>query len=221
MYLHCLGNVQSQVFLHRFFKLDGTAQGIPVCVLYAEKRKKRFDWYKNTVGNYVQIAALLECTMLEKTRLYVIGFHCTEAGVRASSTYPLPRIKYLITRNQPNMSCDSIDSIAEPVAVIPSSMRSSSYFELNLKNRSQETFCIIPLGFIYRDDWEESNNVQLTMFRSNLLTKFRLREYYNASNAQKNIEFQTIMHLIRNIGNAGGQVYSDEESIEEVIEMKR
>jgi len=207
--------------LHRFFKLDGTAQGIPVCVLYAEKGIRRFDWYKNANGDYVQIAALIECTILEETRLYVIGFHCTETGVRASSTYPLPRVKYLMTKNRPHMSCDIIDSIAEPVAVIPSSMRSSSYFKLNLQKRSLETFCIIPVGFIYRDDWEESENVQLTIFRSNLLTKLGLREYYNASDTQKNRNFETIMNKIRNIGMSGGQVYSDEEIIEEVIEMKR
>lgn len=209
--------------MHRYFKLDGTAQGLPVCVLYADKGRKRFDWFKNGNGVYVQIAALIECTILEKTRLYVIGFHCTEAGVRASSTYPLPRIKYLMsgTKNLPHMSCDDIDSISEPVAVIPSSMRSSSYFELNLQKRRLETFCIIPVGFIYRDDWDEIENEQLNMFRYNLLSKFNLREYYSASETQKSRMFESINYRIRTIGNAGGQVYSDEEVIEEVIEMKR
>ena len=171
----------------------------------------------------MQIAALVECTILEETRLFIIGFHCTETGVRASSSYPLPRIKYLMTgsRYLPHMSCDSIDSIAEPVAVIPSSMRSSSYFEVNLQKRSLETFCVIPVGFIFRDDWDETENEELNLFRNKLLTKFGLREYFNASDTQKNRDFETIMHRIRNIGNAGGQVYSDDEIIEEVIEQKR
>jgi hypothetical protein len=45
-------NVGSHVFLHRYFKLDGTAQGLPVCVLYADSLKNRFDWYKNSNGQY-------------------------------------------------------------------------------------------------------------------------------------------------------------------------
>ena len=70
------------------------------------------------------------------------------------------------------MSCDEIDSISEPVIVIPSSMQSTSYFEKNLQKRHFETFCVIPAGFIYRDDWEESENKQLNLFRNNLLTIF-------------------------------------------------
>ena len=203
--------------------MDGRAQGLPVCVLYADMKKNRFDWYKNGNGQYVQIAALVECTIGDISRLYVIGFHCTEVGVKASSTYPLPRIKYLMSasRNLPHMSCDEIDSISEPVAVIPSSMRSTSYFELNLHKRKQETFCVIPVGFIYRDDWEESENVQLILFRHNLLTKFNLRNFYNATVKEKNKMFLSINNRIKRVGTTAGQVYNDEEIIEEVIEMKR
>jgi hypothetical protein len=124
----------------------------------------------------VQIAALIECTFWDEIKLYVIGFHCTEAGVKASSTYPLPKIRYLlsVTRNLPHMSCDDIDSISEPVIVIPSSMQSTSYFEKKLQKRQFETFCVIPAGFIYREDWEESENKQLNLFRNNLLTIFSL-----------------------------------------------
>ena len=125
------------------------------------------------------------------------------------------------TKNLPHMSCDEIDSISEPVAVIPSSMRASSYFECNLQKRKLETFCIIPVGFIFRDDWDESENEQLNLFRNNLISNFNLREYYNASNNQKNRMFESINNRIRTIGNAGGQVHSDEEIMEEVIEMKR
>ena len=203
--------------MHRYFKLDGTAQGLPVCVLYADSLKNRFDWYKNSNGQYVQIAALIECTILEESKLYVIGFHCTEDGVKASSTYPLPRIKYLMSasRNLPYMSCDEIDSISEPVAVIPSSMRSSSYFEPNLQKRRNEAFCVIPVGFIYRDDWDEIENEQLHLFRNNLLTKFNLRSYHNSNKMQKNKFFETVYTRIRSIGNSG----FDEEIIEEVFKI--
>ena len=204
--------------------MDGTAQGLPVCVLYADLVKKRFDWYKNSNGVYVQIAALIECTIGDKSRLYVIGFHCTEAGVKATSTYPLPKIKYLITgtRNLPHMSCDEIDSISEPVAVIPSSMRCSSYFVQNILSRRLETFCIIPVGFIYRDDWDEIENEQLNLFRLNLLKKFNLLSYYNANENQKYRLFESVNNQIQRIGGfTGGTAYSDEEVIEEVIEMKR
>ena len=107
------------------------------------------------------------------------------------------------------------------MAVIPSSMRSTSYFELNLQKRKQETFCVIPVGFIYRDDWEESENVQLILFRHNLLTKFNLRNFYNATVKEKNQMFLLINNRIKRVGTTAGQVYNDEEIIEEVIEMKR
>ena len=209
--------------MHRFFKLDGSNQGLPVCVFYADFLKKRFDWFKDSNGDYVQIAALIECTYIEEgTRLYVIGFNCTESGVK--TTYPLPRIKYRMTIGKnilPYMSCNEIDSITEPVAVFPSSLESSSYFESNLHKRRNETFCVIPVGFIYRDNWDETENTQLILFRNNLLTNFNLRTYYNATENQKNKMFEQINDRIRSIGLNRGQVFEDEEIIEEVIEMIR
>jgi len=82
-------------------------------------------------------------------------------------------------------------------------------------------FAYIPDGFLYRDDWDESENEQLNMFRNNLFSKFNLREYYNGSEYQKKKMFEALNYRIRSVGIAGGQVYSDEEVIEEVIEMKR
>ena len=77
------------------------------------------------------------------------------------------------------------------------------------------------MGFIYRDDWEESENVQLILFRHNLLTKFNLRNFYNATVKEKNQMFLLINNRIKRVGTTAGQRYNDEEIIEEVIEMKR
>ena len=208
--------------MHKYFKLDGSTQGLPVCTLYANRVKNRFDWFKNANNVYVQIGALVEYTNKEATRLFVVGFHCTENGVKASSSYPLPKIRYLITvySKLPHMSCDSVDCIAEPVAVIPSSLRITSYFVKNIDKRAEETFCIIPAGFVYRDDWEDSNNEQLSIFKDRLLNKFSLREYYKESPKNMSSRFHQIMDIIRNIG-ATGDPTTDEEVIEEVRELQR
>ena len=100
-------------------------------------------------------------------------------------------------------------------------MRCSSYFVQNILSRRLETFCIIPVGFIYRDDWDEIENEQLNLFRLNLLKKFNLQSYYNANENQKYRLFESINNQIQRIGFTGGKEYSDEEVIEEVIEMKR
>jgi hypothetical protein len=84
-----------------------------------------------------------------------------------------------------------------------------------------ETFCIIPVGFIYRDDWEEIENEQLNLFRTNLLKKFNLLSYYNATDNQKYRLFESINNHIQKIGFTDSTAYSDAEVIEEVIEMKR
>lgn len=209
--------------LHKYFKFDGSTQGLPVCYLYANRKKNRFDWYLNTRNTYVQIGALVECTIYEETKLYVIGYCCTENGVKASSSYPLPRIKYLMTgsKNLPHMTCDTVDSISEPVAVIPTSLRLSSYFVKNTAGRAQEIFCVIPVGFLFRDDWGDSKNDQLTRFHERLLTKFHLREYFNDSQNSKNIKFTKLIDIMKNIGKKNQTGYRDEDVIEEVIELRR
>jgi hypothetical protein len=186
-------------------------------------KKNRFDWVKNANNSYVQIGALVECTIFEQTKLYVIGFCCTENGVKASSSYPLPRIKYLMTGNKylPHMTCDTVDSISEPVAVIPTSLRLCSYFIKKTESRSHEIFCVIPVGFLFRDDWGDSTNDQLTRFHERLLTKFHLREYFNDSQKNKNSKFTKLMEIMKNIGKENQPGYRDEDVIEEVIELRR
>jgi hypothetical protein len=209
--------------LHKYFKFDGSTQGLPICYLYANVKKNRFDWVKNANNSYVQIGALVECTIFEQTKLYVIGFCCTENGVKASSSYPLPRIKYLMTGNKylPYMTCDTVDSISEPVAVIPTSLRLSSYFIKKTESRSHEIFCVIPVGFLFRDDWGDSTNDQLTRFHERLLTKFHLREYFNDSQKNKNSKFTKLIDTMKNIGKNDQHGYRDEDVIEEVIELRR
>jgi len=87
--------------------------------------------------------------------------------------------------------------------------------------RQHETFCIIPIGFVFRNDWENSENDALKFFRERLLTNFGLRSYYNANDKQKNEKFTFIMNKMRNIGKEGEPEYSDQDIIEEVIETNR
>lgn len=217
-----------KLYLHKFFKFDGTTQGIPVSTIYSWKYKSpkstnvmRFDWYKNSSNEYVQVAALVECIFNETSKLFIIGFVCTEAGVQQNSMYPLPRIKYLMTlKFLPYMVCDKVDCVSEPVAVIPASGNAASYFKINQFQRSKEIFNVIPIGFLYRDDWDSTPNQKLITFHDKVLGKFGLREYYNGTEAFKNNKFTDLIGILHIIGKKGVEV-TEEEVLQEVKENLR
>jgi hypothetical protein len=56
-----------RMHLVKYFKIDASDQGIPIFFIYAFRRMSprnknhmRFDWFKNTNGDYVQVAGLIE-----------------------------------------------------------------------------------------------------------------------------------------------------------------
>jgi len=184
----------------------------------------RFDWFKNSDDKYVQIAALVQCVKDGMSSLYVVGFYCTESGVQLSSTFPLPRVRYMMTKSGhiPHMACDEIESVSEPVAVIPTSLNSHHYFTKNLLDRSKQTFCVVPVGFILRDDWDTTENKELVLFQEKLITKFQLREYMNSAQTRKDDMYQDLMGVLWSVNKYNNKnSVTDEEALQEVLEHSR
>ena len=55
-----------KMMLQKYFKVDSREQGIPIFYIYAFRKfsprspnSMRFDWFKNTNGDYIQVAALI------------------------------------------------------------------------------------------------------------------------------------------------------------------
>lgn len=126
----------------------------------------------------------------------------------------------MTARYTPHIVCDKIDYVSEPVAFIPASMNPSSYFRVNLELRSKEIFSVTPLGFIFRDDWDPSPNLQLNSFHEKVLTKYHLREYFNGSDSFKDEKYCDLTAILYNTGRKGTSLL-DDEVIEEVKEYHR
>lgn len=117
------------------------------------------------------------------------------------------------------MSADSVDTIEQPVAVIPSSLNYSDYYVMDKRLRSRITFCTIPLGFLFRDDWPTPNsNEVLSKFHDNVVSLFDLREYKNGDMETREGMYQNLMDILWSIGNEGTN-FDDEEVLEEVREF--
>ena len=54
--------------------------------------------------------------------------------------------------------CDHVDSILEPACVVPVSNLTDDYFQLNINTRSKVLFHTIPYGYIFRDDWGDTEH---------------------------------------------------------------
>jgi hypothetical protein len=86
------------------------------------------------------------------------------------------------------MSCDTIDTITEPVAVIPSTMVEKDYYidTQSRQARNSLTLLVIPVGFIFRDDWEYlSPSTELSSFYTRLNRNFDLSNYATATQDRK------------------------------------
>ena len=124
------------------------------------------------------------------SHLHYVGYHATTEGVQLESLYPLPRIRYKLTEHtgRSHMSCDTTDTVTEPVAVVPSTMAERDYYipTSDRQRRNSLTLLVTPVGFIFRDDWDYlSPNTELSSFYNRLNRNFDLSNYATASQDRK------------------------------------
>ena len=246
--LHDL-NVDTRMFLHKFFKIDGSTQGYPVFNVYCTNdagmqysNPVRFDWVKNTADDYIQLGALIECKsggkkytcslisfntqtyiMTEVSKFLYFGFKCVNISKRRGDLYPLPRVRYDMRGIQktPEVVCDFVDSITEPVASTPTTMDSSSYYTKYYLERSKECFLIIPSGFILQDDWDTTENTELKRFREKAMDLYYLREYMESQSTSKNLLYTQVIGILFSNPKPTKPTKRDEDIIQEVHEIQR
>jgi hypothetical protein len=112
-------------------------------------------------------------------------------------------------------------TVTEPVAVIPSTMVEKDYYidTQSRQARNSLTLLVIPVGFIFRDDWEYlSPSTELSSFYTRLNRNFDLSNYASASQDKKRIMYADALGVLWAAGKKeSGQVEglveeADEES---------
>ena len=118
------------------------------------------------------------------------------------------------------MSADFVDTIDQPVAVIPCSLRYADYFVHDKRSRSRVNFCTIPVGFLYRDDWPNPvSNVTLNTFHDTVIKIFNLKEYKSGDEVTREGMYDKLIEIMWSIGKEEGLELNEEEVFEEVREF--
>ena len=118
------------------------------------------------------------------------------------------------------MSTDFVDTIDQPVAVIPCSLRYEDYFVGDKRSRSRVNFCTIPVGFLYRDDWPNPvSNVTLNTFHDTVIKIFNLKEYKSGDEVTREGMYDKLIEIMWSIGKEEGLELNEEEVFEEVREF--
>ena len=118
------------------------------------------------------------------------------------------------------MSADFVDTIDQPVAVIPCSLRYEDYFIGDKRSRSRVNFCTIPVGFLYRDDWPNpESNVALNTFHDTVIKIFNLKEYKLGDEVTREGMYDKLIEIMWSIGKEEGLELNEEEVFEEVREF--
>ena len=172
--------------MHRYFKFDGSSQGVPVCYIHANTShrshndalstcRERFDWvnvlleqnrgiYKGQVIQIpVQMCCLLEIKHNGISTPWFLGIQCAVVD-RSSKTFcPFPTVKYNLTSKKSGCNyrflLSKVDIINEPASIIPITLNTEEYrIQNDIEARQQALFTCIPFGFLFRDDWGDSQN---------------------------------------------------------------
>lgn len=81
------------------------------------------------------------------------------------------------------------------------------------------TFCAVPVGFVYRDDWPDpSCNTAMNIFHDKVVINHGLTSYMSGTLDQRNTIYKDVLDTLWSIGKEGATV-GDEEVLEEVQEL--
>jgi hypothetical protein len=60
----------------------------------------------------------------------------------------------------------------------------------DLRGRARRLFLTVPVGFMFRDDWDDQPNLEHSKFQRHLIINFGFQEYFN-STSQRRAELYT------------------------------
>jgi len=155
------------VFLHEYFKVDGTSQGFPMFSIHASNEltsKPRFDWVtvksSTTSMDPCQICCLWELRAAidgELKSVLLFSAITTKNVTKRQKIVMFPKKCYDLygKQNVFKIITDFVDNIIAPCYIIPTSIKYSAYFDV--LNLPLVCFYFVPYEFFFRDDWGETD----------------------------------------------------------------
>jgi len=163
--------------MHEYFKVDGTSQGFPTFSIHASNvttSKPRFDWVtikSDTSMDPCQICCLWEFrALIDGEHISVLLFSAikTKNVIRRQKINMFPKKCYDLygRQNAFRIITDFVDNIIAPCYVIPTTIKSSGYFDV--LNLPLVSFYFVPYEFFFRDDWGETD-INLTKTKNDTI----------------------------------------------------